>query len=75
MKDEQAELTRQIDKAFAAGKLGLGCRLQAEYRKRFGHDPLPEEMVEAEPEGPRMYVGFAGAHTGSYRKSGASRRR
>jgi hypothetical protein len=75
MKDEQAELTRQIDKAFAAGKLGLGCRLQAEYRKRFGHDPLPEGMVEAEPEGPRMYVGFAGARTGGYRKSGASRRR
>jgi hypothetical protein len=73
--DEQAELTRQIDEAFAAGKLGLGCRLQAEYRKRFGHDPLPEGMVEAEPEGPRMYVGVAGARTGGYRKSGALRRR
>jgi hypothetical protein len=75
VKAEKEALVKQIDEAFAAEKLGLGCRLQAEYRKRFGHDPLPEGMVEAEPEGPRMYVGFAGARTGRYRKSGASRRR
>jgi hypothetical protein len=76
VKTEAQDLMKQIDEAFATGRLGLGCRLQAEFRKRFGRNPLPEGMAEAEPaEGPAIYVGVAGVRSGGYRRSGASRRR
>jgi hypothetical protein len=71
---EEQEAIDAINAAFDAKDLKTGCALQREFRKRFGHDHTIYDAVQIEPEEPAIYVGVAGARTGGYRRSGASRR-
>jgi hypothetical protein len=65
MMTDVQELMAQIDAAFVTSQLSFGCRLQGEFRTRFGRDPWPAEAsVVMLDERWRMWAGSAGVRSG-----------